>query len=644
MISSILEKIGHGIATIGIAISSLFGFHQPVEAPVSVTAPQVQPVDENLGAAIPTVVAVFQSSLQASITPTATSMTLVSGTNSAGNALSGYTCFNIDEGTALEEFVCGTASGVNVTSMLRGLDPVNGSLEVTALKKNHRRGASVKITNYPSLGIVSRILNGNETIPNPISYASGVGPVSSSDLADKEYVLSVVSGGTITYNQVIVAGTAGETVAAGNLIYLKASDGLWYKTDADTASTVDVVQLGISQGSATVGVSISGGVLIKGVDQNNTGTAGALVYASNTAGALATSTGTTERVIGQYIVDSAGLYFDPSFYYTLTAIQKAALVGGSTFGTPSSSNKFITQDYLNSASVVRFGGTGADGALNVTSGTTTIDCTNQNVCLKNYSSINVSVGATLAFSNPASDGTIIILKSTGATTIAGTIDARGMGGDSTTSGYGLLGTETVAGGSSAGAIISSSKRFYTKSANQLYTRGVYLYAGSGGGAGTGGDAPDAAAGGAGGRGGGGVLIESRGSLTFSGTINASGSNGANGANGVNSSGGGGGGGGGSAGSIVVLYNTLTSNTGTLTTTGGTGGTGGNGSGGDCSGVCGGAGGAGSYTSAGGSPGGSPSSAGAGGGGGNGSPSGTGSAGAAGGASEGGLVAENKYLF
>ena len=167
---------------VGIGLSSLFGFHQP--------APQ-----QNVGATVPIVVAVFQTSLQASITASATSMTLVSGTDKAGNSLSGYQCFNIDEGTAVEEFVCGTVSGTAVSSMLRGIDPVDGDLEVTALKKAHRRGASVKITNYPSLAIVSRIINGTETIPNAIKYASGVAPSTADDLTDKAYVDAVAVAG-----------------------------------------------------------------------------------------------------------------------------------------------------------------------------------------------------------------------------------------------------------------------------------------------------------------------------------------------------------------------------------------------------------------------------------------------------------------
>lgn len=72
-------------------------------------------------------------------------------------------------------------------------------------------------------------------------------------------------------------------------------------------------------------------------------------------------------------------------------------------------------------------GTGADGALSVTSGTTTIDLGSANVVVKNYTSINVANGATLAFSNPASDGTIVIFRCQGNVTFAGTVDMRNLG-------------------------------------------------------------------------------------------------------------------------------------------------------------------------------------------------------------------------
>lgn len=298
---NLFQTIGKVIITGALTVASFFGLYtQPVISP-------------NVGATIPTVVAVFQTSLQTSITSSATSMTLVSGTDKAGNSISGYMCFNIDEGTAIEEFVCGTASGTSITSMIRGIDPVDGDLEVTALKKAHRRGASVKVTNYPALAVNSRILNGNETLPNPISYATGVGPVSSSDLADKEYVLSVVNGGTVTFNQEIVSATAGETVSAGQLLYFDETQNEWMKTDADTLATLFNVNLGIAQGSGTDGNAISGGVLTSGEYTTSGLTKGDLVYASNTAGAFTSGTaGTVPRIIGT-AKDSTTLLFNPNF-------------------------------------------------------------------------------------------------------------------------------------------------------------------------------------------------------------------------------------------------------------------------------------------------------------------------------------------
>lgn len=184
---SILHAIGSAILTGLLAIGSIFS--PAIARPVAYQ-------NANVGATIPVSTAVFQTSLSSGITSSATSMTLVNGTNAAGNSLSGYTCFNIDEGTSLEEFVCGTASGTSVTSMIRGIDPADGDLEVTALKKAHRRGASVKITDYPSIAILSRILNGDETIPNKITYATGFTFTAGNELVTKTYVDGVaISGG-----------------------------------------------------------------------------------------------------------------------------------------------------------------------------------------------------------------------------------------------------------------------------------------------------------------------------------------------------------------------------------------------------------------------------------------------------------------
>jgi hypothetical protein len=121
---------------------------------------------------IPKISALFETSLASAMTAAATSFTLASATDRDGNALSSRYGFIIDEGTADEEFVIGTVSGTTVTIEYRGIDADAPNTEVSANKKAHRRGASVKISDYPILGVMRNILNGDETLPNKLSYAS----------------------------------------------------------------------------------------------------------------------------------------------------------------------------------------------------------------------------------------------------------------------------------------------------------------------------------------------------------------------------------------------------------------------------------------------------------------------------------------
>lgn len=152
---------------------------------------------QNFGASIPTVVANFSTSLQSRLTSSDTSMTLVRGTDAAGNALSGYMCFTLDEGSSSQEHVCGTATGTSVTGLLRGIDPRDGNLEVTALKKAHAKGGSVKVTDFPIIGILARQLNGQESIPTIIYYpgSQNFSLASASAIVDKNYVDGVAIAG-----------------------------------------------------------------------------------------------------------------------------------------------------------------------------------------------------------------------------------------------------------------------------------------------------------------------------------------------------------------------------------------------------------------------------------------------------------------
>lgn len=139
-------------------------------------------------------------------------------------------------------------------------------------------------------------------------------PSASSSVATKGYVDTLALGGNPTVNQLIVTGTAGETLYAGQIVYLKQSDARWYKAGVAIAEATSTI-LGVAQGAGTAGVSISGGVLLHGIDTNNIGlTAGAYYFLSSTAGA--TSTATSTRPIGRARTTSS-LYFDTSSMYNV---------------------------------------------------------------------------------------------------------------------------------------------------------------------------------------------------------------------------------------------------------------------------------------------------------------------------------------
>ena len=163
-----------------------------------------------LGASIPTVVADFDDSLASRITSSASSLTLTRGTvASTGASLSGLYGFRIDD-----EYMTATCVATACTIVARGLDPIDGSSSVTALKAEHRRGAVVKISNFPQLALISRMLNGQDSIPGNIySSSTTYVPPSAAYFASKYYVDSVGAGGFTANN---VSSTLGlQAISSG---------------------------------------------------------------------------------------------------------------------------------------------------------------------------------------------------------------------------------------------------------------------------------------------------------------------------------------------------------------------------------------------------------------------------------------------
>jgi len=248
----------------------------------------------------------------------------------------------LEPGTAQEESISfsgvtqngdGTATLTGVTRGLQFSTPYTNS---ASLQKAHAGGTIFIITN--SAAFYSNFANKNddETIPGAWNFPV---PVSGTNPATKAYADALAMGGTTTVDRLVVVGTAGETVAAGQVLYLKAADGRWYNATSAASATTDLLQLGIAQGAGTTAGQISGGVLLRGRDSNQTGLTVGVIYYLGTGGAVSASAGTVERVVGQG-AGTTSVYFDPEYYYVPTALQKAALAGTSA---PSSTNKYVTQ-------------------------------------------------------------------------------------------------------------------------------------------------------------------------------------------------------------------------------------------------------------------------------------------------------------
>ncbi len=578
-----------------------------------------------------------------------TSITLKTMKDIDGNAITmaffgaiGYGTLEPGNNTLEEQIsFTGITNNANGTTTLTGVMSVDFETPYTStsgLLKTHAGSSVFVISNtsgfYSQFGIKqnTETVTGLWSVPDPVNVMN---------IANKQWVLSVVNGGAVSTNAVIVSGIAGETVAAGNLVYLKAADGRWWKASASASATIDSLQLGIAQGAGTAGVSITSGVNIFGLDLTQSGlVAGTVYYAGNTAGSISSSAGTVTKIIG-HALNTTSLYFDPYFGSLPTGAQFAALTGT---GTPSSTNKYAT-----ASSIPLIASDGSDSDVTIASGTTTLtrDMYYNNLTVNGTGTLatagfKVFVKGTTTVTTAGGGGGIVCKGGNGGnggnavSTTGGTAGAAGAAAGTGTqtaaavagqaggvgsnqggsSGNGTAGTTTVsnivasagaaggaggngsggqAGGTAGAAGASSSaaaiamRDIVTASVPMIFTSATAVQranvtpgSGSGGGGGT-------ANGGGGGGGGSGAsgghlfLATVFLSITGTGAINANGGNGGNGGNGITNGGGGGGGGGGNGGVATVMY-VSKSGTGTITASAGTAGTKGTGTGGGANGA------------------------------------------------------------
>lgn len=285
------------------------------------------------------ILADFDTQLAAPVAAGDTTATLVSATDDDNVALpAGIYGFTIDNGNSAKEFfVC----SLNSTALTSIVSISRQGVASAGFARAHRRGAKVIISDWAELDRIVKLLNGTTDFDagTPLGYDGTASITSANQFATKAYVDATATGGA-TYDQQVIAGVAGETLSAGNLVYFKESDQRWWLTDADTASTVQGVLLGFAQAAGVAGNVVS--ILRSGLEKNQSGmTPGSKYYAGNTAGAISSSIGTTEVYVGN--ADSAtDLIVDFRWQDMPTALQKAALAG--TSGSPSLTNKYVTQN------------------------------------------------------------------------------------------------------------------------------------------------------------------------------------------------------------------------------------------------------------------------------------------------------------
>lgn len=289
--------------------------------------------DSTLGAALPSATAVFETSLASPITSSATSMTLTANSIRGGGALSGYNCFTIDEGSAQAETICGTVSGTTVSSISRGISQSTGTTTVASLQFAHRRGANVKITDFPIIQILKAQNNGEDTFPRALIYDSTVGTSTTSFPS----TYSIINRGYVDYLAFAGVPAASETASG----FVELATGL---EAASSTSTGSAARLVLPASIATSTYNASGS--LQAVITQNNNKIDSYFIATSTLGLTASSS----NIVNGIPLLNIG-----------KNIQVFSSTGTTTFAVPSGVSKIMVE-------VQGGGGSGASGVDNGTNG------------------------------------------------------------------------------------------------------------------------------------------------------------------------------------------------------------------------------------------------------------------------------------
>lgn len=293
-----------------------------------------------------TILADFTTALSTDIVVGGTTATLSSATDDDGVALpSGRYFFTLDGSNSSKEHISCDLVGTTLTN-IKSLS--RQGVETTGVVRKHRIGTSVSLTDFGHIKFINDLISGATSLnaSAPLGYDAAPSALSGNQLATVTYVLGVVNGGAVTFDQQIISNqTSGEALAINDVVYFKEADAKWYKADADLTATFDQLQIGICKTvAASSGITIQ--VAISGPVSGFTGlTAGSKYYLSNTEGLITSTAGTYSVFVGWALTTSV-LLFNPVLKTLPTQKEKDAMVG--SLGTPSSTNKYITQNNTSS--------------------------------------------------------------------------------------------------------------------------------------------------------------------------------------------------------------------------------------------------------------------------------------------------------
>lgn len=264
------------------------------------------------------ILADFTTSLSTEIAVGGTTATLSTATDDDGVALpSGRYFFTVDgSNSSKEHFSCDLA-GTALTN-LKSLS--RQGVETTGAVRKHRIGATVSLTDFGHIKFINDLIAGTTQLNSsaPLGYDGAPASLTGNQLATVTYVLGVVSGGTVNFDQQVAAGqTAGETLVVNDLVYFKESDQRWWKATAGLTASIDKIKIGFTKSAGAAGATIV--VAISGPVSGFTGlTAGSRYYVSTTSGAITTTDPGYSEFVG-WALSTTQILFVPIIDYVSTS-------------------------------------------------------------------------------------------------------------------------------------------------------------------------------------------------------------------------------------------------------------------------------------------------------------------------------------